>query len=61
MRALDLDADDDLWDQVVELQVAGRDEQFEEQMYRDFRRQRAERVAGVCRLPDGSATPAGDA
>jgi ribosomal protein S18 acetylase RimI-like enzyme len=40
VRALDLDADDDLWDQVVELQVAGRDEQFEEQMYRDFRRQR---------------------
>ena len=40
VRALDLDADDDLWDQVVELQVAARDEHFDEQMHRDFCRQR---------------------
>ena len=44
--ALDLDADDDLWDQVVELQVAARDEHFDEQMHRDFcRRRMADRRA----------------
>jgi ribosomal protein S18 acetylase RimI-like enzyme len=32
--------DEELWDQVVELQVAGREESFEEASYRAFRRQR---------------------
>lgn len=36
VRALDLDGDGDLWEQVVELQVASRDDQFDEQVHRDF-------------------------
>ena len=42
MRALDPaeGADDELWDAVVELQVAGRDEGHEEDGYREFSRAR---------------------
>lgn len=42
VRALDPDADEDLWDGVVELQVAGRDEAFRdtEDDYRAFSRAR---------------------
>ena len=40
VRGLDPDADADLWEQVVELQVASRGEQFDEDMYREFCRQR---------------------
>ena len=36
VRAVEPDGDEDLWEQVVELQVASRDEQFEEAMYREF-------------------------
>ena len=40
VRVLDPEGDDDLWEQVVELQVASRDARFEESMYREFCRQR---------------------
>jgi ribosomal protein S18 acetylase RimI-like enzyme len=40
IHTLDLDGDADLWDQVVELQVASRDGDFDEQKHRDFCRQR---------------------
>jgi hypothetical protein len=35
------DADWELWEQVLELQVAGRDERFEEQVHRNFSRRRS--------------------
>lgn len=47
VRALDPDGEHDLWDQVVELQVRSRGEQFDEQMYRDFCRRR---IADRCAL-----------
>lgn len=40
VHTLDPDGDSDLWDQVVELQVASRDDHFEEQAHRDFCRRR---------------------
>ena len=40
VHALDPDGDGDLWDQVVELQVASRDRDFDEQAHRDFCRRR---------------------
>lgn len=40
VRAVEPDADEGLWEQVVELQVASRAEQFEEAAYREFCRQR---------------------
>jgi ribosomal protein S18 acetylase RimI-like enzyme len=40
VRTLDPDADGDLWDHVVELQVASRDDHFEEHAHRDFCRRR---------------------
>lgn len=40
VHTLDPDGDGDLWDQVVELQVASRDRNFEEHAHRDFCRRR---------------------
>ena len=36
VRALDPDADEDLWAQVIEVQVGGRTDNFEEAPYREF-------------------------
>lgn len=40
VHTLDPDGDGDLWDQVVELQVASRDRNLDEQAHRDFCRRR---------------------
>ena len=61
VRALDHDAEDDLWDQVVELQVAGRDEQFDEHTYRDFCRQRLRDTRALFRAGRGAWYVAVDA
>ena len=55
VRAVDPDGDEGLWEQVLELQVASRDEQFEEALYREFCRHRLvdidpaeDRAVGAC-------------
>ncbi len=45
---------EELWHQVVELQVAGRDESFEETSYRAFRRQRMDDLRTLFRAGRGA-------
>ncbi len=47
-------ADDELWEQVVELQVAARDESFDEEAHRAFSRRRLEDLRAVFRLGRGA-------
>jgi ribosomal protein S18 acetylase RimI-like enzyme len=47
------DEDEELWDQVVELQVADRDQRQPEQEYRDFTRRRLEDLRGLFRACRG--------
>jgi len=54
VRTLDPDADQDLWDQVVELQVASREDRFDEQAYRDFCRRRLEDRRALFRAGRGA-------
>jgi ribosomal protein S18 acetylase RimI-like enzyme len=56
VRALDHQpgADADLWEQVVGLQVAGRDESFPEDVHRDFCRARIEELRQLFRAGRGS-------
>jgi ribosomal protein S18 acetylase RimI-like enzyme len=55
-RALDpaAGADEDLWEAVIELQVAARDEGFDEAQYRAFRRTRQEDLRCLFRAGRGS-------
>jgi ribosomal protein S18 acetylase RimI-like enzyme len=46
--------DADLWDQVVELQVAARGESFSEEQHRDFTRRRLSDLRGLFRAGHGS-------
>jgi ribosomal protein S18 acetylase RimI-like enzyme len=49
IRSLAPDGDEDLWTQVVEIQVAGREEIFEETGYRVFRRRRMDDLRALFR------------
>jgi ribosomal protein S18 acetylase RimI-like enzyme len=53
LRAAD-GADEDLWEQVVELQVAARDERFDERRHRTFSRRRLEDLRALFRLGRGA-------
>lgn len=56
VRALDpaAGADEQLWDAVIELEVAGRDERFEEDGYRTFRRARLADLRALFRSGHGA-------
>jgi ribosomal protein S18 acetylase RimI-like enzyme len=54
VRALDPDADAELWDAVVELQVAGREDGFDEASYTTFRRARLEELKALFRASGGA-------
>jgi ribosomal protein S18 acetylase RimI-like enzyme len=47
-------ADGELWEQVLELQVAARDERFEEQVHRDFTRRRLGDLRALFRAGRGA-------
>jgi ribosomal protein S18 acetylase RimI-like enzyme len=56
IRSLDPrdDAEEELWEQVVELQVAARDARFEEQTYREFCRRRLRELRALFRAGRGA-------
>lgn len=54
VRALDPDADAQLWDAAVELQVAGREDDFDEASYTTFRGVRLEELKALFRASGGA-------